>query len=233
MGVLTAENKKHLNTYAKYMMALGTKTHSMTFWYFDLDSSTIENSLNRMERLEFDNGRSTDVPIFLRNILFKIAIHVDKQEYFNLDFCQTDDDDPGTSLTIRINYVTKEISVELSCHYTGESDESNFADLTDDNENIIQELKELFPNDEELVLNYNGGGDSGFIDDTFSNRESVPASVEDFCYRELENNFGGWEINEGSYGNFTFNLSEDSSITLNHTMMVEKEDSVTVFEEKF
>lgn len=235
MEVLTAEDKRYLNTYSKYMLGMGTSVSRLTIWSFINDYDSIEDYLARGGRIAFDSGRNTDIPIFLYNILNRVAKYVDNNVDVNLDFCETDEDEPGNSLEINIDYEKKEISVEISCYYTTESNESRYVDLTvtEDSEDIIQKLRELFPNEDELVLYYNGGGDSGYVEDIFTNNESVPASVEDFCYRELEINFGGWEINEGSRGHFTFNLSEDFSIILHHIDFVQAESTQTLFEAKF
>ena len=43
--------------------------------------------------------------------------------------------------------------------------------------------------------------------DVDGSRQPTSAEVEDYCYTVLED-FGGWEINEGSNGNFHFNLAK-------------------------
>jgi hypothetical protein len=84
-----------------------------------------------------------------------------------------------------------------------------------------------------LELVYNGSGDSGYIESSFEeNGDGVPAHIEDWCYRVLEDNFGGWEINEGSDGKFVFNFN-DGTVTLYHTMNVEEEAMDTLYEESF
>ena len=56
--------------------------------------------------------------------------------------------------------------------------------------------------------------------------------MEDWCYTQLENNFGGWEINEGSDGKFMFNFN-DMIIVLEHTYNTEENATDTLFEESF
>jgi len=64
----------------------------------------------------------------------------------------------------------------------------------------------------EGVVKFAGGGDSGEIesrieyDGNFT--KQIPEGVESFFYEWLENHFGGWEINEGSQGQFIFNANE-------------------------
>jgi hypothetical protein len=53
-----------------------------------------------------------------------------------------------------------------------------------------------------LQITYNGDGDSGYIDDSYSSGKKsgkITREIENICYMLLED-FGGWEINEGSQG---------------------------------
>ena len=98
---------------------------------------------------------------------------------------------------------------------------------------IIDSVRQVCGEHEYVELRYNGSGDSGYIEGSFEDpSEEVPANVEDYCYRMLESNYGGWEINEGSQGTFYFDLV-DRSITLHHTYNTEETDTYTLFEESF
>ena len=60
------------------------------------------------------------------------------------------------------------------------------------------------------TVSYEGGGDSGYIDSTYESEKGtgdVPAGIEDICYSLLEE-YGGWEINEGSQGTIVFTKDE-------------------------
>ena len=84
-----------------------------------------------------------------------------------------------------------------------------------------------------MTLEYNGSGDSAYIESSFDeNGDAVPAGIEDWCYRALENNFGGWEINEGSDGEFILDFN-NSMLTLNHTMNTEETATDALYEESF
>lgn len=72
-------------------------------------------------------------------------------------------------------------------------------------------------------IDYNGSGDSGYVEDQYQSQNKkgdVPAGIEDICYELLED-FGGWEINEGSQGNIT--LTKDS-ININHQWNTEESE---------
>jgi hypothetical protein len=49
---------------------------------------------------------------------------------------------------------------------------------------------------------------------------SLKSLIEGVCYDVLEENFGGWEINDGSYGTFTFDVKKrKASLTMNERVM--------------
>jgi hypothetical protein len=65
------------------------------------------------------------------------------------------------------------------------------------------------------TVGYSGGGDSGAVDNNYESENGsgmVPSNIENICYILLEE-YGGWEINEGSQGNIVFTKDE---IEVNH-----------------
>lgn len=84
----------------------------------------------------------------------------------------------------------------------------------------------------EFTVDYNGGGDSGYVEDTAYFRDGsfqCPEYFQDLIYAQLP---GGWEINEGSSGNCEFNLDDMTGI-INHTEYYDEEASETFLEENF
>lgn len=63
-----------------------------------------------------------------------------------------------------------------------------------------------------IVVEYQGGGDDGYIEnkgkDDNGNQYSLSAGMEDVAYSYLETSFGGWENNEGAYG--TIKISKET-----------------------
>jgi hypothetical protein len=58
-------------------------------------------------------------------------------------------------------------------------------------------------------VTFDGGGDSGEIYsflDTEDGLIRLPSGVENWLYNTLKNFYGGWEINEGSHGQFEFDF---------------------------
>jgi len=65
------------------------------------------------------------------------------------------------------------------------------------------------------TVGYSGGGDSGAVDNNYESENGsgmIPSNIENICYSLLEE-YGGWEINEGSQGNIVFTKDE---IEVNH-----------------
>ena len=83
-----------------------------------------------------------------------------------------------------------------------------------------------------MRLGYNGGGDDGSIESSFDNGSPVPTEIEEWCYKELEEHFGGWEINEGSQGEFEFNF-KTKVVDLRHSYNTQDSSSDTLWEEDF
>lgn len=49
---------------------------------------------------------------------------------------------------------------------------------------------------------------------------TLQSLIEGVCYDILEDNFGGWEINDGSYGTFSFDVKKrKAGLTMNERVM--------------
>lgn len=88
---------------------------------------------------------------------------------------------------------------------------------------VKKSMNELGP---ELEVNYDGGGDSGYIED------NVPEVFMDISFEILSAYFGGWEINEGSKGVITYDF-KNKKIRANHDLFENEGFDVDVFEIDF
>lgn len=104
-------------------------------------------------------------------------------------------------------------------------------------EELDESLLEEFKKDgiTEVYFDFNGGGDSGYIEEEGTTNNSTPVTASE----ELENvmygmlsNYGGWEINEGSHGQFTIYVL-NGTINLNFTWHEEFEFTEQIFEWDF
>jgi hypothetical protein len=63
---------------------------------------------------------------------------------------------------------------------------------------------------EEMTVSYNGSGDSGYIESDYTSKNKsgqIDEDIEHICY-DLLQEYGGWEINEGSQGTIIFTKDE-------------------------
>ena len=232
-NILTPEEKKYLSRICNYLNSLGMKTANIDF---EIDGERFDfNNINWNRVTHFDNNYNADIPEGLIPILNKIMSFIDKK---NLYERPSFDSINYERIETLIDTDSKEISVSHYYSYYDEGDTSGTEWSLEENPEdesiaqIFQDLDELDSDESVLVLSYNGGGDSGYIESEFDEGGSVPASVEDWAYRELENLHGGWEINEGSNGYFTFDIP-NKTIELTHTYNTEESVSDTIFEENF
>jgi hypothetical protein len=234
--VLTPEDKKYLRGVSNYLRSYGMIDGSIEIDIdsgYDFDSSDIDWK----NMTHFSNNYRAEVPEGLISILVKIMKYIDDESLFKMP---EDDDISYERVDFDIDTERQEISVNHwwsfydtgdsnSVEWEGEQGKEIFEEWQEDG--VFDELE--IPNNGILTVKYNGGGDSGFIENTFEEiGDQVPATIEDWCYNELEDHFGGWEINEGSDGEFVFDFN-NMTITLNHSYNIEETTSDTIYKEDF
>ena len=234
--VLTPEDKKYLRGVSNYLRSYGMIDGSIEIDIdsgYDFDSSDIDWK----NITHFSNNYRAEVPEGLISILEKIMKYIDDESLFKMP---EDDDISYERVDFDIDTERQEISVNHwwsfydtgdsnSVEWEGEQGKEIFEEWQE--EGVFDELE--IPDNGILTVKYNGGGDSGFIENTFEEiGDQVPATIEDWCYNELEDHFGGWEINEGSDGEFVFDFN-NMTITLNHSYNIEETTSDTIYKEDF
>lgn len=236
-GILTPEEKKYLRRVSNYLNSLGLKRGYVDIEMEQDDDKINSKDVNWNHVTRFDNSYTADIPEGLKPILKKVLEYADSLDNLNNDI--DIDYISNQRASIGIDTGEKVISVTHELYYYGRGDGRLVEYDSDEDkerfdrwmENDMSEIE--IPNDGILTLPYNGGGDSGYIESSFDpTGDAVPAEIENWCYRELENAFGGWEINEGSDGVFTFNFN-DSTVTLEHTYNTEENQTDTIYEESF
>jgi hypothetical protein len=235
--ILTPEEKKYLGRIGRYLRSMGMDYGDIQF-EMEPDDDEISYRENYFPT-HFDNNYMAEIPAGLIPILKKIISYVDDEGLYrelpndsNLIYQRFD-------ITIYANE-KKEISLThtYSFETQGEPQGIEYDDMIEEwEEKGVFNMTEI-PEDNYMVLKYNGGGDSGYIESRFESGlrnpygESVPTEVEEWCYQQLEENFGGWEINEGSQGEFQFDFNE-KTVILSHTFNNEESISNTLWEEEF
>jgi hypothetical protein len=232
--ILTLEEKKYLQRVCRYLGSLGM-TNGIIEFEFDYSEFDCED-VDWKQITTFSNNYTAEIPDVMIEISKKLLNYVCEN-----DLIRTPDVDDINWQRIEIDLDCEDstISVVLDYNYYDVGDtETDTRSLEEEEEN--ESLKEVFDvleddpeiQDRILTIDYSGGGDSGYLEDSFNNGDSVPAVVSDFCYNMLENRFGGWEINEGSQGHFEIDLDK-KEISLNHTYNIDETGRDTLLEEKF
>ena len=102
---------------------------------------------------------------------------------------------------------------------------------------LLDTLREISPNSSTVAIGFDGGGDSGSLDEEMiifdqnggQTNHNIPDQIGSWCYNQLP---GGWEIDEGSNGEFVFNLI-DNDITLNLKYGTQEEITEWIVQETF
>jgi hypothetical protein len=229
-NILTPEEKKYLGKIARYLSSLGMRFGEINF-EMETDDEEISYDPNDFPT-HFDNNYTAEIPDGLVPILKRIIDYFDDADlYSNLP---DGSDIDYQKFEITIDGVKREISLTHIYSYFSEGDSTGI-----EYDDMIEEWEEKgvfddvsIPEDGYMVLKYNGGSDSGYIESDFDNGEPAPGAVEEWCYQQLEDNFGGWEINEGSQGEFQFDFNE-KTVILSHTYNTMLDSSNTIWEEEF
>ena len=235
-NILTPEDKQYLRRVCRYLGSLGMQDGSIEMDidnYGDFDFTEI----NWENETHFSNNYSAEVPNGLAPILKKIGDYIQENGLYDgpneddVNYERIDFDIDCEKLEVSVNHwwTFYQRGDGNSVEWDGEEGKDIFEEWEKDG--VFEDLE--VPKNGILTISYNGSGDSGYIESSFNEtNDGVPTTIEDWCYNQLENHFGGWEINEGSDGEFVFNFN-DMTIELNHTYNVEENAHDTIYEESF
>ena len=132
----------------------------------------------------------------------------------------------SVSFFVDLNFETKKLDLTSSITVYDTEYSTHEFEVTDTN--VIASMIELFDNGyDKIKVDFSGGGDSGYIEstgfDSDDEKIDIPASIEDELYRVLESIQSGWEINEGSQGDFLIDCPS-TKIYVNFGLNYEKEE---------
>lgn len=199
--VVTEEQLKSLKLFSYYLQSHGIKNAEVEYY---IDGCRIDWGGDRA----YGDGSSAELYDAIKETLEGI---IESNDLADLDDC----DNRGT-LTIRIDCVERTLEAdvyETVYGYNDLSDSVEISELEEDYSDVFKSLNELI---EEIKskgentdkVEFSGGGDSGDINGTTNNNIRLDNVIVDYFYNWLENFYGGWEINEGSQGNFIIDTEE-------------------------
>jgi hypothetical protein len=117
------------------------------------------------------------------------------------------------SLYLQIDPSSGELRFTSENYQQDESPSEWSGELSESEKEILENTGFSDP----FSVDYGGYGDSGeiqkYIVDSEGETRDIPKDIEDILYRVLEDAYGGWEINEGSYGTITI---EDYEVHIDH-----------------
>ena len=207
---LSPEQLKTLKLFSYYCGSYGAKTATMNVYLYE------GGGIDHVNNYWFsETGTKIDTYDKISDLIEYILNDTDILEYYDYEgngilIFEIDVNERKLKIDgYHIEYSTNDSSYEWS------DEEGDFEGVMDD---VFNEL-----GGDTAKLEFNGGGDSGYIDDHMEvfgvGNKPVPASLEDWCYKKLP---GGWEINEGSQGKFIIN-SKERTIELDYEENVEDE----------
>jgi len=217
--------KKYLEVFSKYMETKGCNVVEWSGDYYGLNLyGNNPDCISGNRRSQISN------PLPIQPLLEK---YLDENQK-DFDF---EGEDP---YTIEIEFNREDMTLSVFEVYSDYGTEET-GGLSEDAENSEQakEIIEYFCKELEMCrgeikFDFNGGGDSGYIDDKgttdFFGSVEMPSQFEDFFYGMLSS-FGGWEINEGSFGTFTIDMDLET-IELDFSWNTEEQVRHKVYEEK-
>lgn len=176
--------------------------------YIDFNCPKIKNFdiSSNIEQIFYEIAETYSEPIFEKGLEYQ-------------------DDNVDTFVAFGTIYPDKLVfdSVEFETFGTEESGEEwNKGD--DESSDEYFEIVEEFMDNEGInnfTVTYGGSGDDGAINNEYESDNKIGQlnnEIDDLCYRLLEN-FGGWEINEGSQG--TIIITRDT-IRIEHNWNVQE-----------
>jgi hypothetical protein len=221
---LTQEEKKLLNIFCRILEKF--KIDSVHFSYYFSHGYSEYNTKKFVSNDYSDNG---DIPSFelLEKLPQKIYDECDLGQYL-------DDEAKWQEIRIKIDSKDKIIIIYVNYIYI----EPNYYDKSIPYSEMNEETKKGFDEmrknlkGKNCVIEFSGYGDEGTIEGRTTEDDDVDGRIEDFCYRTLESEHQGWEMDDGSSGNFTINFTENK-IDLEFALNTEREEQEKVTEIPF
>lgn len=215
-------DKKQLLLFTKYLKSWGLETGTFEIYaYGELDGIRVDD----LYEVKLQENSKLKIPPrvleILKDLTEKGLQSKDVSYIYDANYS-----------SIQYFFFVDKRMLEIDVHQEYITDQSS---QMDENGRFIPELDLVFQvledltNDSYLDLSYEGSGDSGSLNHTFDDTDlDVPSEVLDYCYEYLSNNYGGWEIDNGSAGVFNFDIPK-KILTVSHTWYESNSDEQTIF----
>lgn len=208
---LSDQLKKELKKYCLLLHAYSDTSWTIQLW-FDADDDYVERFYGEIEFHNYRTNQNMEVPPIIENFLQDLRSNLNFDKIYEIwpgdGYCRGylifkfEPKDELFKLVI-------DFEVDTVDDYTFNNQIDNFQ-LTQEDTNYINNAS-----DNNIVSNvtFDGGGDSGYIQSIDSENREVPMFILDILYDVLEERYGGWEINEGSSGEFEIDYKANTIFT--------------------
>jgi hypothetical protein len=201
---LNPNQLKTLNVFSHYCKGYGVKEVTREFFFQYGNEEWSDNDWSSPQlRTSIESYSSIDS-------LLEFLINEYKLYYMG------DESDNQLNVTFDVDCVENVMSIyafEEAYQYIDSGSESD-ADEDEDLLSFFTEMKNRGVSS--ATVDFSGGGDNGYINDTLTlstgSNDDIPSGVKDFLYNMLNSHQGGWEIDDGSQGVFTFDFEEGKLI---------------------
>jgi len=214
-NTLTPEQIKTLKLFSYYCQGYGAEE---VYQYIYLNECSVDYYPN-----EWHKSFGSDIKGYddIKNTLEEI---IDTNDLASEGYDR--DCDNNGQLIISVDCKERNISIRIEEYRFENNEMGNEIDGIED-EDVLKLFEYMNENNfSEGVVEFDGGGDSGEISEKIlfdgDIQDDISAGVTDFLYKELENFYGGWEINDGSHGRFVFHKNGIVQLDFNE----HREDSV-------
>jgi hypothetical protein len=238
---ITDEQKKIINKYNYYLMAV--VGDSGIFWdgYVSEDDGLydFEGPYTRRYDTSDDIDRGSSGAILLNDIIDEFVKN-NEDEFMSFLFC--DNCTGYGNINVKYSPMDSKINIFLNITTRDSQESENFMTFDDlknqpqgqwgekydelkklGDSNFIEKMKKYYGNT--LEITYEGGGDSGQINDygdTDYGSVKISNDIEYIGYEVIAIYYSGWENNEGGDGRIKFNF-EEGTVMLSHNMNYEDE----------
>jgi hypothetical protein len=193
----------------------------------DIDTNVIQY-MNK----PYCKGKSSDIslPSNIESIVEEIVEHY-VDDLYEIGPGSAGDNSASNYFNFELSFFPKENKLVFNeithTEYGSEASGMSY-DISDYNEddsmyNTFMDVRKFLEKEgiEEMTVTYEGSGDSGLVNNEYISQDGdgeIDNDIENICYGLLQE-YGGWEINEGSQG--TINFTKDE-IIVNHEWNVEE-----------
>ena len=211
--------------FKKFCLLLQAYSDDRQFSY-DSDFMLGDEIYWRKNMSVYGGGQEIDMPPIIENFFISVLqkiINIDSLWDY-IDDEKADDVTEHGWLFISIYPKTNELEISMSYDVYTSQDRDYEESISDILQNykpsseVQPEIDDWYKKGAIFLATYEGGGDSGYIDDDVTSNigeNQIPGIIEDLCYKMINTYERGYELEEGGRGQIEIDFISDK-ITMSH-----------------